>query len=708
VLSFDAQGGTVNPALQSVTYDAAVGDLPTPARVGYTFEGWYTSANGGGTRYEKDSLYSIAANTPLYANWTANKYTLTFDAQGGTVSPALQSVTYDAAVGDLPTPVRDGYTFEGWYTSASGGGTRYEKDSIYSVAANMPLYANWIANKYTLSFDAQGGTVNPALQSVTYDAAVGDLPTPARDGYTFEGWYTSANGGGTRYEKDSLYSIAANTSLYANWIANKYTLTFDAQGGTVNPALQSVTYDAAVGDLPTPARVGYTFEGWYTSANGGGTRYEKDSIYSITANTLLYANWIKESPSIFHDTFDVNGGSSVAPQRVSSGGLVARPANPTKAGYAFAGWYGNSVFSRLWDFSTGTISCDTTLYAGWTVVAATHIAAFNVNGGSNVAPQRVNHGDTIACPANPTKAGYIFIGWYSDSEFSRLWDFSTGAATCDTTLYARWREKIIPLDSVIINGVASKVTSDTISYTVSCGENVQRIRISFVAPPGVAASGDRDTLSIPADRPFQLDTVVEVSFAGEKTKPYTLRLEKQHEFSSIVLTQLGGRLLMVIKNPAHNGGFDIQMAHWQHKVGEEWLPTDNQKFVFASLTGEPITDTLRVQLFDGKTWIATCPYHLSAHHERNAALRVSIYPNPVAPGGVIHLNDEAWRATALSESTLAEQYPTFHLFDVMGSLKRAGKTVELHDGLTMPEIIGVYYLILEGATGRMQLEIVVE
>jgi uncharacterized repeat protein (TIGR02543 family) len=185
--------------------------------------------------------------------------TVTFESDGGSDVPS-QPVNYAATTPQPAPPVKKWYTFLGWFKDA--GRTQPWDFAVETLVSDTTLYAKWEGNKYTLTFDAQGGTVNPDTCPVNYDAAVGDLPTPVRVGYTFEGWYTSANGGGTRYEKDSIYSITADTSLYANWTVNTYTLSFDAQGGTVSPDTCSVTYDAAVGDLPTPVRVGYTFEGW--------------------------------------------------------------------------------------------------------------------------------------------------------------------------------------------------------------------------------------------------------------------------------------------------------------------------------------------------------------------------------------------------------------------------------------------------------------
>ncbi|MDR3366581.1 MAG: leucine-rich repeat protein [Prevotellaceae bacterium] len=295
-ITFNAQSGTVSPGSKIVLPGAVVGALPVPTRSGYVFTGWYTGTNGAGTRYTDSTAYSATSNTTLYAKW-AVAYTLTFNAQGGTVAPGSKIVASNEVVGALPVPVRDGYGFGGWYTGIDGTGMRYTESAVYSPTSNTTLYAKWVV-PYTLSFDAQGGTVNPSSQIALPGEAVGALPTPTRSGYTFGGWYTETNGAGTRYTESTVYNILGNTTLYAKWTENTYTLTFDAQSGTVAPASKSIASGEAVGALPTPTRSGYTFGGWYTAPNGAGTRYTEVTLYNILGNTTLYAKWTAGSTGV--------------------------------------------------------------------------------------------------------------------------------------------------------------------------------------------------------------------------------------------------------------------------------------------------------------------------------------------------------------------------------------------------------------------------
>ena len=218
-VSFDANGGTCPDSSKSVTYNSAYGTLPIPTRTGYGFDGWFTSAQGG-SAVDADTVMSTASNHTLYAHWSANAYTVSFDANGGTCPDSSKSVTYDSAYGTLPIPTRTGYGFDGWFTSAQGG-SAVDADTVMSTADNHTLYAHWSANTHTVSFDANGGTCSDSSKSVAYDSAYGELPVPTKDCYNFEGWFT-AKDGGTQVKADTKVLTDSNHTLYAHWALNEH------------------------------------------------------------------------------------------------------------------------------------------------------------------------------------------------------------------------------------------------------------------------------------------------------------------------------------------------------------------------------------------------------------------------------------------------------------------------------------------------------
>ena len=234
---------------------------------------------------------AATADHTLYAHWTANAYTVSFDAQSGVApSPASKSVTYATAYGALAATTRAGYTFGGWFTAATGG-TQVTAATTVAAAADHTLYAHWTATTYTVAFDAQSGAVpSPASKSVTPATAYGALASTTRTGYTFGGWFTAATGG-TQVTEVTPVTASADHTLYAHWTANTYTVTFDAQSGAApSPASKSVTYASAYGVLAATTRTGYTFGGWFTAATGG-TQVTEVTAVAAAADHTLYARW---------------------------------------------------------------------------------------------------------------------------------------------------------------------------------------------------------------------------------------------------------------------------------------------------------------------------------------------------------------------------------------------------------------------------------
>jgi len=215
-VTFDANGGEGTMEDQNANAPTALTENEF-TRTGYTFSGWNTKADGTGEDYEDEEVYNFEDDLTLFAQWVANKYTVTFDAKGGTEpDPETKQVTFDAEYGELPTTSRTGYTFNGWFTAASGG-TEVKADTTVSIASAQTLYAQWTANKYTVTFDANGGaTPVPTSKEVTFDATYGELATTSRTAYIFTGWFTAPSGG-VLVEADTIVAIDSDHILYAQW-----------------------------------------------------------------------------------------------------------------------------------------------------------------------------------------------------------------------------------------------------------------------------------------------------------------------------------------------------------------------------------------------------------------------------------------------------------------------------------------------------------
>ena len=253
-------------------------------------------------------VYNIAyggKSIGLYAVWKSNIYNINFDKAGGDGGTNGIYEKYDvgwysdvAATHELSmivVPTRRSYAFGGYYTGENGTGDMVV-NSVGNIVApankfaeHKTLYAKWRLIAYTVTFNGNGGSVSPINKTVIYQTAYGTLPTPARAGYTFQGWYTQASGG-SKIVSTSEVLITSNQTLYAQWKANTYNVIFNPNGGTVSPTSKTVIYNSTYGVLPTPVRSGYEFVGWYTQTSGGSQIVASTSV-RITANQTLYARW---------------------------------------------------------------------------------------------------------------------------------------------------------------------------------------------------------------------------------------------------------------------------------------------------------------------------------------------------------------------------------------------------------------------------------
>lgn len=252
----------------------------------------------------EDYLFSVVVidgeglrSAPAEMTSSAALYSVTYVGNGNTggtvpTDSASYRQTKPVIVLGQGTLERTGYSFAEWNTAADGSATAYAGGDTFSMGpGNVILYAQWAVNSYTVSFDSQGGTDIDPIVGV-YDSVLSLPAAPPRTGYTFSGWNTEIDGTGTSYAAGESYTMsAANLTLYAQWTADSYTLSFDSQGGSTVPPL-SGTY-AAVVTLPAgPTRSGYAFHGWNGAADGSGAAYEAGAAFTLPAgDVVLFAQW---------------------------------------------------------------------------------------------------------------------------------------------------------------------------------------------------------------------------------------------------------------------------------------------------------------------------------------------------------------------------------------------------------------------------------
>ncbi|MBQ5970748.1 MAG: InlB B-repeat-containing protein [Clostridia bacterium] len=295
-VTFNAAPGLVSPTTKTVSYGVAYGSLPIPSSSGRKFLGWYD----GETKITATSIVTKAEDHVLTAKWQMNNL-VTFDPAGGTVDPTSKSYPCGEAFGTLPTPTREGYTFANWVDENN---IVVKNTTIVPNQLNMKLTAKWIKNASYINvlFDANGGTVSPTKMTYELGAPYGELPTPTRDGYKFNGWYDAEN---NLITKDSIVEGLNNKQLTAKWTKKGSGLyinvIFDANGGTVDPAMLTLELDAPYGSLPVPTREGYIFKGWYDAENN---LIINETLVAGTNNKKLTAKWEKIPSGHTAHTYD--------------------------------------------------------------------------------------------------------------------------------------------------------------------------------------------------------------------------------------------------------------------------------------------------------------------------------------------------------------------------------------------------------------------
>ena len=352
-ITFNTNGGTeIAPITQD--YQSAITKPADPAKTGYTFAGWDATI--------PDLM--PAENLTINALWTTNKYTITFDTDGGTtIAPVNQD--YGTAVTIPANPTKKGYTFTGWNREIPST----------MPADNVVIKALWKVNQYTITFDTDGGSeVAPITQD--YNTAIAKPANPTKAGSSFAGWEPAIPD----------YMPAENITVKALWTVGKYTIAFDTDGGTtVDPI--SGDYGMEITAPANPTKKGYTFVGW-----------DKEIPSTMPAESLtIKALWEINKYTI---TFDTDGGSEITPITQDYNTAITKPSDPTKAGSVFAGW--NKDIPALMPAESITIK------ALWNKL---YTITFDTDGGSEVKPITAVSGTAITSPDAPTKTGYTFTGW---------------------------------------------------------------------------------------------------------------------------------------------------------------------------------------------------------------------------------------------------------------------------------------------------------
>lgn len=445
---YRANGGTGMTATSEHTYDK-IGYLTPNAftRIGYEFAGWTLNADGSGDVFVNNAsveknLSSIQdSEVILYAKWTPITYTVTYNANGGIGETEHSYHLYDESKAlSVNGFSKEGYVFTGW--KSESGVTYADQQLIKNLSNNLVLIAQWKPITYNVVYHSNNGEDEILISTHTYDVSQSlTKNTFNRTGYSFVGWNTKADGNGTRYaDQQSVLNLLSSYNddgthkeihLYAQWLPNQYKVVYHSNFDTAITSEARYDYDEVFVVKSNTSvgieRVGYSFVGWNTQANGNGTAYTAGAeVCNLTSegSVVLYAQWKAYTYTVVYvgNGEDVIGSMNASVHTYGSAEFLS--ANGfSKPGYSFVGWSTDAddttpVYqnSEKIDFVPSFDGEMITLYAQWGDKVYTVVYHSNDGSGETVSFKLRSDFD-MPLMANPfVRMGWHFIGWNTASD----------------------------------------------------------------------------------------------------------------------------------------------------------------------------------------------------------------------------------------------------------------------------------------------------
>lgn len=424
------------PASMTVPYNTAADDKSgwtvgdTGKITGYSFDGWYTSPTGG-DKYDWST--KLTNDVTMYAHWTANGYTVKYDAGGGKGTMGDQKFTFDVPQNLSPNAfTRDGYTFTGWKRADTGDSyTDGQQVSNLTSTPNgiVTMIAQWTPNPASINYDPNPPTGRtPGGQgTANWTGHTGDTQAIGAngwtvDGYTFIGWNTSADGKGTAYAPGTTWTANGTLTLYAQWTPGQAGLTYDgngATGGKTDPQPGKTDEKINVRDNGF-TRDGYTFVTWNTQADCKGNAVKPNSEWTLRGSSTLYACWAGNAQTLTYHGNGATGGNTAAQSGKTGDELTTNANGFTRDGYTFVRWdtakdgsgtaYGEGK-NGVSQYVMKPAGND--LYAIWKANPATIQYRNDWPNTTGSTPDTTgNTGDTVTISQNSfDRPGYTFTGW---------------------------------------------------------------------------------------------------------------------------------------------------------------------------------------------------------------------------------------------------------------------------------------------------------
>ena len=443
IIGYDPNGGVNEPETVTVNNSVVLPNTP-PEYEGHDFLGWSTDENAETAQYTGGQSVPVSGDTVFYAVWkeTIHGYKLKYDANGGKGAPEFE---YGAGTIQLSTvrPVREGFVFKGWATSASATSAQYQPGASYTLqGSDKTVYAVWASGtestRYRICYITNGGSHGPEDTWVSGDAMLSKI-VPDRLNRIFLGWDTNREGTNAVYQPGDVVHVNADVFLYAVWgTPSTYTATYHSRGGTGSPAVQTGSGAIKLSSV-VPTRVGYHFVGWGNSMNATKAYFYPGQDFNLTYNIHFYAVWSADSG--YTITYNNKGGSGGPSYQLGIFDITLTDQVPTRSGYTFMGWGSSSGATTAYYFPGGSFYLvrDITLYAVWSSGSGYKLT-YDANGGNGAPPEQTGKNTIVLSTKEPYREGYKFLGWGSTQNASKPYYFPGGKfnLTTNTKLYAVW------------------------------------------------------------------------------------------------------------------------------------------------------------------------------------------------------------------------------------------------------------------------------
>ena len=397
---------------QKINYgENALKPNTNPSKIGYTFKYWSIKENG--EEYEFST--KITKDISLYAVYEINKYTVTYINEG--IEYHKETAEYGSVVTSIQDPIKEGYTFTGWYTKDN------EKISYpITVTENITLYSKYEINSYKVSYYNEGKKYIDD-QKINYgENALKPNTDPSKIGYTFKYWSIKENG--EEYEFST--KITEDITLYAVYEINKYTVTYINEGTEYHK--ETAEYGSVVISIQDPTKEGYTFIGWYNENNEKVTH-----PVTVTENITLHSKYEINTYTV---SFYHNNEKYVEDQKVNYGESAVKPSiDPTKEDYNFSGWVIKGTNNK-YDF-TSKVTKNIELESSFTA-KPTYTVTFKI-GNEEILTENVIEGHKVTSKEAPYKKGYLFDKWYSDEGLTIENNFDEKIMN-NKTIYGKYNE----------------------------------------------------------------------------------------------------------------------------------------------------------------------------------------------------------------------------------------------------------------------------